>query len=425
MTPKPKFVAYFSCLFLFFFISTLDLIASQQKVFLGADLLFLNENRPLIKGKRIGLITNHTAINGQKLSTIDLFKAQAKSYDFTLVALFAPEHGLTGAAHANELVEDQRDQDGIPIYSLHGKLQRPTSQMLEKLDLLIYDIQDIGSRSYTYVTTLFYVMEEAAKKKLPILVLDRPNPINGVVVDGPMLEDQWRSIVGYINVPYCHGMTVGELALLFNQEYKIGCPLKVIPMKGWKRRMSFAETGLAWIPTSPHVPEASTAMYYPITGLLGELSIVNIGVGYTLPFKLVGAPWIDAQQFARVLNAQKFPGVRFIPFHFKPFYGKFAKELCQGVLIDIEDPLLYQPISTQYLIIGILKSLYPSEFKKAINSSKDRKNMFCKVNGTEEVYRLISEESNIVWKLRAFNQKSRHQFLETRRKYLIPAYSDD
>ena len=396
--------------------------ASQVTV--GAEQLFTQKYAPILSGKRIGLITNHTAVSKKMESTIDLLKKHRKTYNYTLVALFAPEHGITGSQHASEHVEDEKDNEGIPIYSLHGKTRRPTSQMLKKIDLLIYDIQDIGSRSYTYVTTLFYVMEEAAKLNIPIVVLDRPNPINGLVIDGPMLEEEWRSIVGYINVPYVHGMTVGELARFFNAEYKINAALTVIPMKGWARAMSFHDTGLPWVPTSPNIPEPTTAFYYPITGLLGELQIVNIGVGYTMPFKLIGAPWINAKQFADKLNEQKFPGIYFKPFYFKPFYGRFKHEECEGVLIVVTNPLVYKPVATQYLIVGILKGLYPNQFQQALNESTHRKDMFCKVNGNAEVYRIISEMSNIVWKLRELHETERQSFAQLRKKYLIPDYKN-
>ncbi|HEV8051045.1 MAG TPA: DUF1343 domain-containing protein [Parachlamydiaceae bacterium] len=301
--------------------------------------------------------------------TLDLLKAKANQYNFTITAIFAPEHGLTGSDHALENVGNSQTVDGIPVYGLFGKTQRPTREMLEKIDLLIFDIQDIGSRSYTYITTLFYAMEEAAKFRVPVIVLDRPNPINGTVVDGPMLDEKWRSIVGYINVPYCHGMTVGELANFFNREYHVGCDLTVIPMENWNRKMNFSETGLMWVPTSPNIPEPSSPLYYPMTGILGELSIVSIGIGYTLPFKVVGAPWINGEAFAKTLNSQNFPGVHFQPFCFKPFNGKFVREECQGGLIVVTDPLIYEPVSTQYLLIGILKSLYPIKFKEALESS--------------------------------------------------------
>lgn len=392
------------------------------KVSVGIENLFTPEYSELLSGKKIGILTNHTAVNHKMQSTVNVLKANAKKYGYKLTALFAPEHGITGSAHASEYIEDEKDPDGIPIYSLHGKTRRPTPQMLKNVDLVIFDIQDVGSRSYTYVSTLMYMIEEAAKLKIPVMILDRPNPINGTVVDGPVLEDNYRSIVGYINVPYCHGMTIGELAKYFNAENKINCNIIVIPMKGWKRTMSFHETGLAWIPTSPNIPEPTTAFYYPMTGLLGELQIVNIGIGYTLPFKLIGAPWINAKQFADKLNAQKFPGVFFEPFYYKPFYGRFAQEECQGVFIVVTNHLKYKPVATQYLIIGILKGLYPEKFREAIAASTSRKEMFCKVNGNSEIYRIITEENNIVWKLRAFQEKERNEFLELRKKYLIPEY---
>ncbi len=392
------------------------------KVEVGSDRLFTREYVTLLKGKRVGLLTNHTALNSRREHVLTLLKRYAKEGSYRITALFAPEHGLFGAAWADEAVGDSVDPDGIPIFNLFGKTQRPTAEMLAKIDLLIYDIQDIGSRSYTYTNSLFFVMEEAAKANVAVIVLDRPNPINGVTVDGPLLDGRWRSAVGYISVPYCHGMTVGELARFFNAEYKIGCQLTVIPMQGWKRGMSFEETGLAWVPTSPNIPEASSAWYYPTTGILGELQMVNIGVGYTLPFKLVGAPWINADLFAERLNAQNFPGVFFHPFHYRPFWGRFAKEHCHGVLIEVTDRTTYLPVTTQYLLIGILKSLYPKQFSAALQQSVGRQEMFNKVNGTEEVYRLLLEEQPIVWKLRGLHVKERERFLKIRRRYLLPEY---
>jgi len=404
-------------------VTTLFMAPASAKVMVGIDVLMTSEYDSLLRGKRVGLITNHTAVNGQMKSTISLLKAHAKSKGFTFQALFAPEHGLTGDIHASESVGNSYDHENIPIYSLYGKTRRPTAEMLKDIDILVYDIQDIGSRSYTYSSTLFYAMEEAAKHHVPVVVLDRPNPINGVTVDGPLMEEKWRSIVGYISVPYCHGMTIGELAKFFNEEYGIHCELTVVPMKGWKRSMTFQDTGLSWIPTSPHIPEASTVYYYPITGILGELQVVNIGVGYTLPFKLVGAPWIKAEEFAAKLNGQKYPGVHFQPFYYQPFYGRFAHEPCQGVLIVVTNPQTFKPVATQYLIIGMLKSLYPGKFQKALaDAHQQQKAMFCKVNGTEEVFRIIQESKYVVWKLREVHQKEREDFVAKRKKYLIPAY---
>lgn len=397
--------------------------AAPGKILLGADNLFNEEYVHHIQSKKIGLITNHTAYNGQMISTIDLLKKHSQKHSFQLKALFAPEHGISGSSHASEEVKDEKDEDGIPIYSLHGKTKRPTPQMLKNLDVLIYDIQDVGARPYTYVTTLFYAMEEAAKNRIPVIVLDRPNPLNGLIVDGPMLDEKWRSMIGYINIPYCHGMTVGELAHFFNQEYKIGCQLTVVPMKGWQRWMTFNDTGLSWIPTSPNMPDASTVFYYPMTGILGDMKLVNTGGGYNLPFKIVGAPWIDAKKFAHHLNSQRFPGVFFKPFYYKPFFGRFSNEPCQGVLLIVTDPLTYKPVSTQYLLIGMLKSLYPEQFKQGIETINTNKSLFCKINGSEEIVRMIVEDTNIVWKLKGFQQKERNDFINLRKKYLNQSYS--
>lgn len=409
-------------LFLFLWIFCFSQSSLFGNVHLGVETLFSPNYSAILRGKQIGLIINHTSIDSRGNSTLDLFKQHAQTYGYTIVALFAPEHGLTGLQYAGENVADARDVDGIPVYSLHGSTRRPTSAMLKGVNLLVYDIQDVGSRSYTYISTLFYAMEEAAKAHIPVLVLDRPNPLGGMLVDGPMLEDEWRSFVGYINVPYCHGLTIGELAYYFNGEYKVRCDLTVIPMQGWRRQMTFKETGLTWIPTSPQMPEAQTAFYYPTTGLLGELQIVNIGVGYTLPFKVLGAPWINAQQFAGQLNAQNFPGVRFQPFHYSPFFGRFAGQACHGVLVIVTDPHVYLPVTTQYLLMGILKALYPSHVLKGLEESNSRKEMFNKVNGTAEIYRILKEEQYIIWKLRAIHQKERERYLRKRQSYLIADY---
>lgn len=392
------------------------------EVTVGVDVLFSSDYSKSLSGKRVGLLTNHTAVNRELKTTLKLLKENTAKYNYRLTALFAPEHGITGSNHSEKHIQDSVDTSGIPIYSLHGTVKKPTKSMLKQIDILIYDIQDVGSRSYTYNTTLFYAMEEAAKHGVEVMVLDRPNPINGITVDGPMMEDEWRSFVGYINVPYCHGMTVGELAKFFNSEYKIDCKLTVVPMKGWNRSMSFKDTGLTWIPTSPQIPESTTPWYYPTTGILGELQIVNIGVGYTLPFKVVGAPWIDADQFSRTLNSQNYPGVTFQPFHYTPYFGRFAKQECHGIFIVINNPQTFKPVSTQYLIIGMLKHMYPDKFKEAITAASQRKEMFCKVNGTEEVYNHIIKSKAIAPKLRDIHKNERQAFLVLRKKYLLPDY---
>lgn len=402
----------------FLFLFCLFSVTLRADVDLGIDVFFAEGHHKPLRGKRIGLVTNHTGVNRDLVPTAKLLKDHLQ-----LVALFSPEHGLKGNGYAFEKVADDNTLDQIPIYSLHGSTRRPTNEMLKKIDVLIYDIQDIGVRSYTYATTLFYVMEEAAKRKIPVIVLDRPNPINGMIVDGTMLDQKWRSYIGYINVPYCHGMTIGELALFFNGEYKIGCQLKVVPMRGWKRRMSFKDTGLEWIPTSPHIPEADTPLFYASTGILGELDIVNHGVGYTLPFKVVGAPWLDAEEFATKLNQQRLPGVKFLPFHYRPFYGSLKGQECHGVLIRVTDKLRYRPLSVQYLLLGMLKSLYPDRVKASIGGiNQTKRDLFCKANGNSEVLRIMNEEQYAAWKMISYEKQERGDFEKLRAKYLISEY---
>ena len=379
---------------------------------MGVDVFFEQGHAKKMVGKRVALLTNHTGVSSKRRSTFELFKEGVN-----LVALFSPEHGINGQHYAFESVKHS-ENNGIPIHSLHGETRRPTAVMLEGIDVIVYDIQCTGVRAYTYPTTLFYVMEEAAKLGIEVVVLDRPNPINGLTVDGPMLEDRWRSFIGYINVPYCHGMTIGELAQFFNHEYKVGCKLKVVPMEGWNRSMSYRDTGLAWIPPSPNIPEPDTPLFSSTTGILGELGILNIGIGFTLPFKIVGAPWVNANDFAEKLNSQKLPGVHFHPFHFRPFIGQYKGTNCEGVLIQISDPKIYKPLAVQYLILGMVKSLYPDEFLKRMKkgSSKD---LFCKANGTAFVYDTLLNEKYPAWKLIDLHKEEREAFLIKRKKHLL------
>lgn len=394
------------------------LLCASAKVELGVDRFFKEGYQGELKGKKIGIITNQTGVSSSLKSTIDLFKENADHYE--IVALFAPEHGLDGSAYASESIKDIKEKGKIPIYSLHGSTRRPTKEMLKGIDVLVYDIQDIGNRSYTFATTLYYVMEEAAKNKIRVIVLDRPNPINGNTVDGPMLNSLLRSFIGYINIPYCHGMTIGELAIYFNTEYKVGCNLFVVKMKGWKREMSFADTGLTWVPTSPNIPEADTPIYCATTGILGELGIVNIGIGYTLPFKVVGAPWIDANRFAEILNEQKIPGVHFLPFHYKPFSGSFKGKDCHGIKICITDTSIYKPLTVQYFLIGLLKTLYPEKVASAlVGLSSSKIDLFNKANGNTIMIKLLTQEKYASWKLIDYQKAERNTFIQSRGNYLL------
>ena len=383
---------------------------SQIKV--GVD-CFLEKEKQFSQ-KKIAFAINHTSCTNQMEFILDVLKTPS----FTIAAIFTPEHGLKGADYAWKSVQDGAHKD-IPIYSLHGPRRRPTQDMLKGLDAIVYDMQSIGARSYTYETTLFYLMEESAKAGVKVIVLDRPNPM-GSIVDGLVLDPDLQSYIGYIKVPYCHGMTIGELATFFNQEYQVGCSLEVIKMEGWKRDMSFSETGLAWIPTSPNIPESDTPFYYSSTGIIGELDFVSIGASFTLPFKVLAAPWINGKLFAEKCNKQKVKGVVFIPFSFRPFFGKFKGKKVEGVLIRILDMKVYRPLEVQYLLLGLLKSLYPKPFLKALK--KHKSSCFMKALGSKEAYRILQEDPYPFWKIRALMNQKQKQFLKKRKKYLFPEY---
>jgi len=403
------------CFFLAILYCALPLVA---RVELGIDRFFAEGYAEQIKGKRVALVVNHTSVDASLKKTEELFYEHAGVYQ--LVALFTPEHGLDGQAYAEEHVPHKKTLHNLPVYSLHGDVRRPTDAMLKGIDCIIYDLQDIGVRSYTYASTLFYIMEESAKRGIQVMVLDRPNPIGGQLVDGPMLENKFRSFIGYLHVPYCHGMTIGELARFFNAEYHIDCRLSVISMRGWKRSMAFEDTGLAWIPSSPNIPEADTPLFYASTGILACLCVVNTGVGFTLPYKIVGAPWIDAERFSSRLNAQKLPGVYFVPFHFRPFYGSLKGKDCHGVKIVVTDRTRYLPLTVQYILIGMIKSLYPKAFKEHIQRLKpEARELFCKANGNEKMWEWLQQEDYVAWKFVGYQQKEREEFLVRRLPYLL------
>jgi len=370
------------------FLFSISYLFADPKVELGIDLFFKDGKVAILDNKKVALLINHTSIDKNLKPTLEIFKENAKK--FKIIKIFSPEHGLNGQNLAGEKVNNTKSKN-IEVVSLHGSHKRPNEQMLKDIDVIIYDIQEIGCRSYTYASTLYYVMEEAAKKNIKIIVLDRPNPINGIITDGPMLDEKYRSFLGYINVPYCHGMTIGELAKFFNSEYKIKCDLEVISMKGWKREMSFE-----------------------------ELEIVSIGIGYTLPFKIVGAPWIDANILADHLNKQKLSGVKFIPFYFKPFYGAYRNKNCQGIKIIVTNKAKYRPLAVQYLIIGMLKSLYPEKVIQKLKSQSEAKiKTFCLVNGNKDIYNFLLNEKFPAWKMIQFQEDKVKEFKEKRKKYLL------
>lgn len=384
------------------------------KVTLGIDVL-VNERLDLIKGQRVGLITNPSGVNGQLVPTIDVLHSLP---DVKLVALFGPEHGIRGAESAGKSVANDVDEKtGLPIYSLFGKTHTPQKEMLQNVDVLVFDIQDIGSRTYTYLWTMTNSMIAAKKYGKKFIVLDRPNPINGEIVEGNLVEKGMESGIGKYPVAYCYGMTIGELAKMANEEFGIHCDLTVVPMHGWERWMTWKDTGLYWVPTSPHIPEADTPWYYPTTGIFGELEVINEGVGYTLPFKLVGSPLFNADKLAEELNHENLPGVYFRPLYYKPFYGFFKDTTCQGVQIMITDFKTYQPVNTGYYIMGAIEKLYPEAYGWTKKRTL-RWDSFDKANGTRKVRWALMEGKSAEEIIQSW-QPELEKFKEQRKKYLM------
>ncbi len=390
----------------------------QEEVFvkLGIDMLE-EQNGGILKGKKVGLITNNSGVNQHLESTIDILMHIP---DVELVALYGPEHGVRGTIPAGERVETFIDElTGLPVFSLYGAVKAPTQEMLENVDALVFDIQDIGSRSYTYISSMAASMKSARENDIPFVVLDRPNPLTGLYVDGNV-ADEYGSFVCYYPIPYCHGMTIGELAKLFNEEFDIGCELHVVKMDGWKRWMTWEDTGLVWIPTSPHIPESSTSWFYAMTGIIGELRLVSEGVGYTLPFKLMAAPWMDGHDFAEHMNSYEIPGVRFMPFFYTPYYGPFEGQNLQGVKIAMTNMRIVEPLKVDYYLMDALQKLYPEEFdlKQLDSEGYHRLRMFTLVlGGRSEVEKVLDkkspEEIFESW------EEELKTFKETRSQYLL------
>lgn len=322
--------------------------------------MLLGEKLHLIENKAIGLITNSTGINENVETNISLF---CNNPGINLKAIFSPEHGLWGAAQdAISISSSQHENTSIPIHSLYGKTRKPTQEMLEDIDILVFDIQDVGARFYTYISTMMIAMEACAEHDASFLVLDRPNPIKGDVIAGNILEPEYRSFVGYIPIPVRHGMTAGELALLYNDQFHIGVQIDVAEMSGWHRGMWFDETGLQWVMPSPNMPTLDTAIVYPGTCLF-EGTNLSEGRGTTRPFELIGAPWINAQHLADELNQLSLAGARFRPVYFIPTFAKYEDQNCGGVQVHVIDRNEFAPIKVALSMIDTLRRIYPQEFQ--------------------------------------------------------------
>ena len=384
-------------LFISLLLFSSQLLLSQPKVKLGIDVL-QERNFDLLKGKRVGLITNPTGVDQNLKSTIDILFA---SKECKLTALYGPEHGVRGDFSAGTEIDFYIDsKTNLPVYSIYGRTKKPTPGMLKDIDVLVFDIQNIGSRSYTFISTLGLAMEAAAENNIPFVVLDRPNPLGGIKVEGNLVEDGFYSFVSQYKIPYVHGLTLGEFATMINEEgmlYKdslrietIKCNLTVIPMRGWKREMNFAATGLQWVPTSPHIPYKETPEYYVATGILGELGFISIGIGYTNPFQTFAAEWIDGELLAQKMNTLNLEGIIFRPITFKPFYGKHKDSTLHGIQLHIKDYAKVNLMSLQFLFLEVHNEMYP-EKNPFTGCDTSRLTMFDKVCGTSKIRELFTK----------------------------------
>ncbi len=366
----------------------------------------------LFAGKRVGIVTNHTAYDSSGEHIVDVFMSIP---DVRVTALFGPEHGVYGLADAGEKVVDHKhDRLGIPVYSLYGKIRKPTAEMLSNVDVIVFDIQDIGARFYTYIYTMSYAMEAAAEQDKVFVVLDRPNPITGVRVEGNILEKEFASFVGMFPMPVAHGMTVGELARMFNGEHwlkgGVKANLAVVPMTGWKRSMWHDETGLKFIKPSPNMPDLQTAIIYPGLCLI-EGTNISEGRGTDRPFLQFGAPWIESNDLVANLNRLNLPGIYFKPTSFTPTSSKHKGQICRGAEIIITDRNAVSPYFAGVNIIDTFGRMYPEKFQW-------RQSSFERLSGTSFIRRAIIEGKPLK-DLQTDWQKDLKAFVQMRQKYLL------
>jgi len=383
------------------------------KVQFGIDML-LKERIDLIEGKRIGLITNHTGVTSLLEWTVDVLHNHPK---VDLTCLFGPEHGIRGDVQDAGKIESFTDaRTGLRVFSLYGEHYKPTPDMLTDLDALVYDIQEVGARYYTYIATMNRCMEAAAEQNKEFVLLDRPNPINGTIVEGNILEERYRSFVGERETPIRYGMTMGELAQMFNEEYGIGCRLTVVKAKGWRRKMWYDETGLPWVIPSPNLPTLDAAIVYPGTCLFEGVNISE-GRGTTRPFEIIGAPWVDGFKLREKLTAYKLPGVRFRGLYFIPMFGKFTGEICGGVQLHVHDRDKFMPVLTGLKVIKAIMDLFPGkiEFRRGWRDEDYSFDLLAGTASTREQLLNGVEPEQIVkgWArdLRSFQTKRRRYLL--------------
>ena len=355
----------------------------QARVELGSDMLEVLKFEPL-RGKRVGLLTNPSGINSRGVSTIQLLH---RAPEVNLVALFGAEHGLDGKASAGKEVRDGTDPvTGLPVFSLYGPgpIRKPTEAMLRRIDILVYDLQDTGARSYTFISSMGMAMNACGKAGVEFMVLDRPNPLGGIRVEGPLFNPRFRSMVGQWPIPYVYGMTCGELARLLNKEGMIEhpCVLYIVPMRGWKRDMVWRDTGLSWKPTSPLVPHAHSPLFQVAMGMVGEIGGLDLGFGTQMPFELFCSAWLDANKVSRYLNALKLPGLNFRTIKTTIARGRYKGKTIPAVKVDFIDPVRAPLTPVNLYVIEAMRKEQGKDMIRIQNEAGKNWGLFDKVNGT-------------------------------------------
>lgn len=386
----------------------------SRKVLCGLDRFLGPLGRPW-KKKRLGVIVHGASVTHQLEHAVDALRRKG----FRLTALFAPEHGLSADLQDQATVQGTRDlRTGLPVFSLYGKTLSPTPDMLAKIDALVFDLQDIGVRYYTFIWTMALAMKACAEAGKPFIVLDRPNPLGGVIMEGNMPDPAFASFVGLYPLPVQHGMTTGELAHYFNRTQKWGTALHVISMSGWGRGMRFNDTGLPWVLPSPNMPTLDTATVYGGMCLL-EATNLSEGRGTTRPFEIGGAPYVDGAQLANALHEQDLPGVQFRPLHFRPTFNQWAGQLCGGVQLHVTDPDQFKPFRTGLTLIQTVRRLFPKfRWKPPPYEYETKKKPIDILCGTDRVRRWIEAQKNIVTLEKAWREDQR-KFAQDRRKSLL------
>ena len=407
---------------------------AEPKVKFGIDVLDAR-GFDVIKGKRVGLVVHPASVNASLRRTLDVLRG---AEGVNLVALFGPEHGVYGDVYAGDKIADSADpRTGLPAYSLYGKTRKPTAEMLAGVDVMVFDLQDIGARSYTFISTMKAVMEACAEHDKELVILDRPNPLGGLRVEGPpTVEKGLESFVSYLDVPYVHGMTMGELAKLVQSTAfpKYG-KLTVIPMEGWTRDMLWPDTGLTWVPTSPHIESFESAVGYSAVGFIGELLVISNGVGYTQPFQVVGAPWIDGDALAEALNTSyssprgkylaltekrnelsiqtSAVGIYFRPIRFRPFFATFKEQVCQGVQVHIDPRTADNLVEINFRVLQAVGA-----DKLFADAKEDRHKMFDKVSGSSEPRQVLSQGTDPAEMFEKW-RRGCLEFINARKPYLL------